>query len=99
VHVYYQYPVYVPDRDAMVQRSMRIGLDVEYHHMDVCSELPLFGDARVENPGAERTKEAVQIPVHSALSEPELHVVADRARRALAGLTPKAVAETQAVGR
>ena len=55
VHVYYQYCVYVPDRDAAVRRCLRRGLDVEYHHMDVCPDLPLFAASQAEVPGARRT--------------------------------------------
>jgi perosamine synthetase len=83
VHVYYQYAAYVPDRDAVVERCLRSGLDVEYHHMDVCSDLPLFGDSRTDAPGAQRTADALQVPVHSELSDAELGRVARRLRGAL----------------
>jgi dTDP-4-amino-4,6-dideoxygalactose transaminase len=85
VHVYYQYPVYVPDRDAAVRRALRAGLDVEYHHMDVCPDLPLFGPARGEVPGARRTKDALQVPVHAGLGPEALATVAQRLRRAVSG--------------
>lgn len=81
-HVYYQYCAYVADREAMVRRSIRAGLDVEYHHMDVCSELSLFGDARTDTPGARRTRDAVQLPVYASLSAARLAAVARRAARA-----------------
>lgn len=83
VHVYYQYPLYVPDRDAVVARCLRSGLDVEYHHMDVCADLPLFGDARREAPGARRTADALQVPVHAGLDDAHLALVARRLRGAL----------------
>ena len=83
VHVYYQYPLYVPERDRVVRRCLRAGLDLEYHHMDVCSELLLFGDSRTEAPGARRTADALQVPVHSGLSGEQLRLVARRMRRAL----------------
>lgn len=67
LHVYYQYALYVPDRDLAVQRCLRAGLDVEYHHMDVCPRLPLFAPARIDAPGAVRTADALQIPVHPGL--------------------------------
>ncbi len=54
VHVYYQYCVYVPDRDQAVARCLRGGLDVEYHHMDVCPDLPLFAGSRTEFPSDSR---------------------------------------------
>ncbi len=84
VHVYYQYALYVPDRDATVRRCLRRGLDVEYHHMDVCPDLPLFAAAASAVPGARRTTDAVQIPVHAGLSGADLQRVAARMRRALA---------------
>ena len=43
-HVYYQYCVYAPDRDSLVRRALRRGVDVETLHVDVCSSLPLFGE-------------------------------------------------------
>jgi dTDP-4-amino-4,6-dideoxygalactose transaminase len=85
VHVYYQYCVYTPDRDLTVKRCLRTGLDVEYHHMDVCPDLPLFSESRVEAPGARRTTEALQLPIHAGLDPRDLGRVASRVRRAVAG--------------
>lgn len=84
VHVYYQYCVYPPDRDAAVRRCLRAGLDVEYHHMDVCPDLPLFAASRAEVPGARRTGDALQLPIHAGLSPDDLERVARRFRRAVA---------------
>lgn len=83
MHVYYQYPVYVPDRVAAVRGGLRRGLDVEYHHMDVCPELPLFAASRTDAPGARRTAEALQVPVHAGLGARDLERVARRLRGAL----------------
>jgi dTDP-4-amino-4,6-dideoxygalactose transaminase len=83
VHVYYQYCAYVPDRDLAVARCLRAGLDVEYHHMDVCPDLPLFGASRTEVPGARRTTDALQLPIHAGLSSDDLARVAARVRRAV----------------
>jgi aminotransferase len=83
VHVYYQYCVYVPDRDAAVRGCLRQGLDVEYHHMDVCAELPLFAESKADVPGARRTADALQIPVHAGLSDADLERVARRLTRAV----------------
>ena len=83
-HVYYQYCVYPLDRERVVRRSLRAGLDVEYHHMDVCPDLPLFSASRTEVPGARRTMEALQLPIHAGLSAPDLERVARRFRRAAA---------------
>jgi len=83
VHVYYQYSAYVPDREALVRRALRRGLDLESHHMDVCPELPLFGESKVDAAGARRTAESVQIPVHPGLDPAAMERVADRVRRSL----------------
>jgi dTDP-4-amino-4,6-dideoxygalactose transaminase len=88
VHVYYQYCAYVPDRDQTVARCLRAGLDVEYHHMDVCPDLPLFSESKTEVPGARRTTDALQLPVHAGLSSAELGRVADRVRRAVSTPPP-----------
>jgi perosamine synthetase len=82
-HIYYQYCAYVRDRPALVRACLRAGVDLEYHHMDVCPELELFKDARTDAPGARRTREAVQIPIHSGLTYAQLEAVARRVRRAL----------------
>ena len=83
VHVYYQYCVYVPDRDGAVRGCLRRGLDVEYHHMDVCPDLPQFAASQAEVPGARRTTEALQVPVHAGLSDDDLARVAARLKGAL----------------
>jgi dTDP-4-amino-4,6-dideoxygalactose transaminase len=83
VHVYYQYCLYVPDREAAVRACLDRGLDVEYHHMDVCPELPLFAGSRVEVPGARLTRDALQVPVHYGLRGAGIERVTDRLRRAL----------------
>jgi perosamine synthetase len=88
VHVYYQYCAYVPDRDLAVARCLRAGLDVEYHHMDVCPDLPLFSESRTEVPGARRTADALQLPVHAGLSSAELARVAARVRGAVSSGPP-----------
>jgi perosamine synthetase len=88
VHVYYQYCAYVPDRDLAVSRCLRTGLDVEYHHMDVCPDLPLFSESLTEVPGARRTADALQLPIHAGLSADDLARVAARVRRALSPPAP-----------
>jgi perosamine synthetase len=86
LHVYYQYSVYVPDREATVRACLRRGLDVEYHHMDVCPDLPLFAGCWGEARGARRTTGTIQLPVHPALSSEALDAVARRARHVLGRL-------------
>ena len=87
VHVYYQYCVYPADREGVVRRCLRAGLDVEYHHMDVCPDLALFAGAPGEAAGARRTRDALQIPVHAGLRPADLERVARRFRRAVSPLS------------
>lgn len=88
VHVYYQYAVYVPDRERAVGRCLRRGLDVEFHHMDVCPDLPLFAASRCDAPAARRSAESLQLPVHAGLDERRIGLVARRARAALGEHAP-----------
>jgi dTDP-4-amino-4,6-dideoxygalactose transaminase len=78
-HVYYQYCVYGPQRDELVVRCVRRGIDIETLHVDVCNELEMFADARVEPagaPGAVRAAGAMQIPVYSTLTDAQVERVA-----------------------
>jgi dTDP-4-amino-4,6-dideoxygalactose transaminase len=82
-HVYYQYCVYVPDRDELVRRCIRRGIDIETLHVDVCTRLPLFGKARRETPGADLAATAVQLPIYAGLSKSQVRRVAHGVRRVL----------------
>jgi len=95
-HVYYQYCAYVPDRDAIVDRCLRRGIDLETLHVDVCSELPLFDASRVIAPGARATTETVQIPVYESLTDEQLDRVADVTRDAILAQTSRAPAAMRA---
>jgi dTDP-4-amino-4,6-dideoxygalactose transaminase len=78
-HVYYQYCVYGPQRDELVVRCVRRGIDIETLHVDVCSDLDLFAGAPVEPagaPGAHRAAGAMQIPVYSTLTDDQAARVA-----------------------
>ncbi len=78
-HVYYQYCLYGPQRDELVVRCVRRGIDIETLHVDVCSELEMFADSRVEPkgaPGAVRAAGAMQIPVYSTLTDAQIDRVA-----------------------
>jgi perosamine synthetase len=79
-HVYYQYCVYAPDRDSLVRRALRRGVDVETLHVDVCSTLPLFGE-HPRTPNAEAAAEVVQLPVYASLSDRHARLVATKMRR------------------
>jgi dTDP-4-amino-4,6-dideoxygalactose transaminase len=85
-HVYYQYCVYGPQRDDLVVRCVRRGVDIETLHVDVCGDLPLFAGARVEPPGApgaRRAAEAMQIPVYASLTDEQAERVARVVREVL----------------
>jgi len=83
-HVYYQYCAYVPDRDDLVKRCIRRGVDIETLHVDVCPTLPLFADlAPGPAPNAERASEAVQVPVYATLTDRQVDRVATTVRRAV----------------
>ena len=85
-HVYYQYCVYGPDRierDRLVTRCVRRGIDIETLHVDVPPDMDLFADARADADGARRAAEAIQIPVYSSLTDEQVHRVAAVVRDAL----------------
>jgi perosamine synthetase len=85
-HVYYQYCVYVPDRDDLVMRCIRRGIDIETLHVDVCTRLALFADLQsAPTPGADRASAAVQVPVYASLSDPQVDRIARAVRRAVDG--------------
>lgn len=79
-HAFYQYCAYVPSRDAVVAQCLRRGVDLETLHVDVCSDLDLFGDSRVAAPGARGTVGTVQIPVYERLTDRDLDRVASVVR-------------------
>jgi dTDP-4-amino-4,6-dideoxygalactose transaminase len=82
-HAFYQYCLYVPDRDRLVQRCIRRGLDIETLHVDVCTRLALFEASRTSAPGADRAAEVVQLPVYASLTEDQVRWVCDTVRAAL----------------
>jgi dTDP-4-amino-4,6-dideoxygalactose transaminase len=85
-HAYYQYCVYGPQRDELVVRCVRRGVDIETLHVDVCGDLALFAGARVEPPGApgaHRAAEALQIPVYASLTDEQAQRVARVVREVL----------------
>lgn len=71
-HVFYQYCAYVPDTDGVVKRCIRRGVDVAPMHVDVCTQMPLFGWTGARAPGAERAATAVQIPVYESLHDADV---------------------------
>jgi dTDP-4-amino-4,6-dideoxygalactose transaminase len=74
-HVYYQYCAYVPDSADLVRRCIRRGVDVAPMHVDICTQMPLFGWQGPPAPGAEKAATAVQVPVYESLSDEEVERV------------------------
>jgi len=95
-HVYYQYCVYVPDRDDLVRRCIRKGIDIETLHVDVCTRLPLFGEACHESPGAEMAATVVQVPVYAGLSDPQVAQIANRVRSVLTRAAQRSISVPRA---
>src|SRR5579871_939565 len=63
-HVYYQYCVYGPDRvdrDGLVVRCVRRGIDIETLHVDVPPDMALFAGSPAEADGARKASQAIQI--------------------------------------
>jgi perosamine synthetase len=78
-HVYYQYCVYGPNgpqRDDLVVRCVRRGIDVETLHVDVPPDMELFQGATAEADGARRAAQAMQIPIYSGLTRQQIERVA-----------------------
>jgi len=71
-HVYYQYCAYVTDHEGLVRTCIRRGVDVAPMHVDVCSEMELFGRQSAPAPGAEKAMTAVQVPMYESLSDAEI---------------------------
>jgi hypothetical protein len=67
--------------------------------MDVCPDLPLFGQTATVAPGARRTTDALQLPVHAGLSDADLRRVVDRLRRALRTDSPEHTAAAARIPR
>jgi dTDP-4-amino-4,6-dideoxygalactose transaminase len=89
-HVYYQYCVYAPQRDELVVRCVRRGIDIETLHVDVCSDMDLFANQRAVpagTPGARRAATALQIPVYSTLTDEQARRVAHVVRGVLSEST------------
>ncbi len=80
-HAFYQYCAYAPERDAVVDYCLRRGVDVETLHVDVCSDLDLFGTKHPgATPGALAATQTVQIPIYEALSHAQVERVAGAVR-------------------
>jgi dTDP-4-amino-4,6-dideoxygalactose transaminase len=79
-HVYYQYCVYGPervDRDDLVVRCVRRGIDIETLHVDVPPDMDLFAGSPAEVEGARKASQAIQVPVYQSLTDEQLARVAN----------------------
>jgi len=86
--VYHQYCLSGPSRGQLVRAAIRRGVDLGTVHADVCTRLDLFAAERTPAPGADRAREAVQVPVYASLTDAQLRRVAKTVRRALSGPSP-----------
>jgi perosamine synthetase len=82
-HVYYEYCVSAPNRQAVVRRCLRGGVDVQIHEADVCPRLDLFAAERTATPGADLAAQAIQVPVYASLNDRQMRKVASVVRAAL----------------
>lgn len=95
-HVFYQYCVYVPARDAVVEACLRRGVDLETLHVDVCPDLTLFGGGHRLAPGARETTGTVQVPIYEVLTDMQIDRVAGAVRDAVVALEPQSDAAVRA---
>jgi perosamine synthetase len=82
-HVYNQYCLHAPNRDAVVHACIRRGVDVQTREAYVCPRLDLFEAERCETPGADRAAQAIQAPVYASLTDRQMRRVTRVVRRAL----------------
>jgi perosamine synthetase len=87
-HVYYQYCIYVSDPKRVKRHAIRRGVDFETTHVDVCSSLPLFKEFAANCPAAEKTAEALQLPVYSRLRLSDIERVLKVVLEVAADLAP-----------
>jgi hypothetical protein len=87
-HVYYQYCVYLSDPGSASRRAIRRGVDFETTHVDICSSLPLFKEFAADCAGAQRTQQALQLPVYSRLRDSDVERVLRVVREVTDNLAP-----------
>jgi perosamine synthetase len=85
-HTFYQYCAYTPHREAVVDACLRRGVDIETLHVDLCTELELFGRAATAVPGARGATQTIQIPIYESLTDTDLNRVATVVRDAVLSL-------------
>jgi dTDP-4-amino-4,6-dideoxygalactose transaminase len=92
-HVYYQYCAYVPDSGTIVKRCIRRGVDVAPMHVDICTNMELFGWSGPRMAGAEHAATAVQVPVYESLADQEIERIGRLVRDQVSRLGVGAAAE------
>jgi dTDP-4-amino-4,6-dideoxygalactose transaminase len=95
-HVFYQYCVYVPARDAVVEACLRRGVDLETLHVDVCPDLTLFGTGHRPAPGAREMAGTIQVPIYEILTDTQIDRVAGAVRDAVVSLETRPDAAARA---
>lgn len=78
-HVYYQYCLHGSERlnrDDLVVRCVRRGIDIETLHVDVPPDMELFKNARAEAEGARQASQAIQVPAYASLTDEQIARVA-----------------------
>jgi perosamine synthetase len=95
-HVFYQYCVYVPARDAIVDACLRRGVDLETLHVDVCPDLALFGSRHRPAPGARETMGTIQVPIYEVLTDMQIDRVGEAVRDAVVSMEGQPAAAARA---
>ncbi len=72
-----------PERDELVVRCVRRGIDIETLHVDVPPDMELFQGATAEADGARRAVQAIQIPIYAGLTGEQIERVAATVRSVL----------------
>jgi perosamine synthetase len=85
-HAFYQYCAYTPGREVVVDACLRRGVDIETLHVDLCTDLPLFGGSSTAVPGARAATQTIQIPSYESLTDTHLDRVATVVRDAVQSL-------------
>jgi hypothetical protein len=75
-------------RDELVVKCVRRGIDIETLHVDVPPDMDLFAGAKAEADGARRAAQAMQIPIYSGLTREQIERVAATVRDVLSGNQP-----------
>ena len=87
VHVYAQYTIRVPDRDAFGARLKEAGIPTAIYYPRCLHEQPVFADLGYkcgDFPEAEKaSREVISLPMHSFLSEADQNRVVDAVKTAL----------------